>query len=50
MTVNTIDPKEWNQHFIKMYQTFVKEDNFKNKKGKKKDEGVNEINRHLKHV
>ena len=38
MVVNTIDPKDWNTEFIKIYQNYIKEDNHKNRQKKKKDD------------
>jgi hypothetical protein len=50
MVINTIDPKDWNGEFIKIYQTHIKEDKHKNRRDKKKDDTVEEITRHLVHV
>jgi len=40
MIVNTIDAKDWNEHIIKIYKTFIKEDKFKARQVKKKDESA----------
>lgn len=46
-----MDQKEWSGQIIRLYQTYIKEDKFKShQKGKKKDDTVDEINRHLIHV
>jgi hypothetical protein len=37
MVINTVDQKEWTQAFLKLYQTYIKEEKFKNR-GRKKDE------------
>jgi hypothetical protein len=50
MIINTIDPKEWNSNFVKIYQAYIKEDKFKSRQSKKKDDTSEEINRHLMHV
>jgi hypothetical protein len=50
MVINTIDPKDWNGEFIKIYQNHIKEDRHKNRRDKKKDDTVEEITRHLVHV
>jgi hypothetical protein len=50
MIINTIDPKDWNAAFIKIYQSYIKEEKFKSRQAKKKDDTSEEINRHLIHV
>ena len=50
MIINTIDPKDWNDSFIKIYQSYIKEEKFKSRQSKKKDDTSEEINRHLIHV
>lgn len=50
MIVNTIDAKDWNEHIIKIYKTFIKQDKFKARQVKKKDESAEQLNRHLMHV
>lgn len=40
MVINTIDPKDWNGEFIKIYQNHIKEDKHKNRRDKKKDDTV----------
>ncbi len=37
MIINTIDQKEWNNSFIKIYQSYIKEEKFKNRQTRKKD-------------
>lgn len=36
--VNQMDPKEWPAALIKLYQTYIKEDHFKNMKKKTQDD------------
>lgn len=36
--INTIDPKEWNEHFIKIYKAYIKEEKFRSKQTRKKDD------------
>ncbi len=48
--VTTIDQKEWVSHFLKVYQSYIREDKFKSRQNKKKDATSEEINRHLIHV
>lgn len=50
MIINTVDPKDWNSSFIKIYQSYIKEDKHEAKRNKKKDDTSEEINRHLIHV
>lgn len=50
MVINTVDPKDWNAEFVKIYQTYIKEDKHKDRQKKKKDDTSEEINRHLIHV
>jgi hypothetical protein len=50
MVINTVDPKDWNTEFIKIYQTHIKEDKHKDRRQKKQDDTSEEINRHLVHV
>ena len=45
-----MDQKEWPSALVKLYQTYIKEDHFKNMKKKSKDATSEEINRHLVHV
>jgi len=40
MIINTIDPKDWNASFIKIYQSYIKEDKHRNRRAKKKDDNV----------
>jgi hypothetical protein len=35
--VNTIDQKEWASPFLKVYQSYIREDKFKSRQNKKKD-------------
>ena len=50
MIVNTVDAKDWNENIIKIYKTFIKQDKFKARQAKKKDESAEQLNRHLMHV
>ncbi len=50
MIVNTLDQKEWNTRLVQIYQAYIKEDKFKNRQTRKKDDNSEEINRHLIHV
>lgn len=45
-----MDQKEWIPAFVKIYQSYIKEDKFKSRTSKKKDDTTEEINRHLIHV
>ena len=40
MIVNTVDAKDWNENIIKIYKTFIKEDKFKARQVKKKDQSA----------
>ena len=40
MIVNTVDDKDWNENIIKIYKTFIKEDKFKARQVKKKDQSA----------
>lgn len=50
MIINTVDQKEWNNSFVKIYQSYIKEDKFRHRQVRKKDHTSEEINRHLVHV
>lgn len=50
MIVNTVDAKDWNENIIKIYKTYIKQDKFKARQAKKKDESAEQLNRHLMHV
>ena len=45
-----MDPQDWNNEFIKIYQNHIKEERHKSRVNKKKDDTSDEINRHLVHV
>lgn len=38
MIINTVDPKDWNGSFIKLYQTHIKEEKHKSNLSKKRDD------------
>ena len=38
MIVNTLDQKEWNTRLVQIYQAYIKEDKFKNRQTRKKDD------------
>ena len=37
MIKTSVDQSKWNEELIKLYKTYVKEDKFKSRAGKKKD-------------
>lgn len=37
MIINTVDQKEWNSSFVKVYQSYIKQDKFKHRQTRKKD-------------